>query len=89
MEEIAQRLALVREVEGLSQAEFAGRANINSNAWNNYERARKRISIDAAVRLSRTYNLTLDYIYLGDSSNLPYQLAAAIEAVRKQRNTRG
>jgi len=85
---IAERLALVREVEGLSQSEFAGRAGINGNAWNNYERARKRISIDAAIRLVEAYNLTLDYIYLGDASNLPYQLASALEAVKKQRDTR-
>lgn len=84
-ERIAERLALVREVYGLTQTEFSKRAGIAANAWNNYERARKRISIDAALRLVHVYHLTLDYIYLGDSSNLPYKLASAIEAVRKQR----
>lgn len=85
MERIAERLSLVREVNGLTQAEFARRAGIAANAWNNYERARKRISIEAAIRLVNTYDLTLDYIYLGDASNLPYRLAKALDAVREQR----
>lgn len=84
-DEIAQRLALVREVAGMNQVAFAQRAGIASNAWNNYERARKRISIDAAIALVATYQLTLDYIFLGDASNLPYKLATALEAVREAR----
>lgn len=79
---IAERLALVREVEGMTQADFSARAEINPNAWNNYERARKRISLEAAIKLCETYHLTLDYIYLGDASNLPYRLASALDAVR-------
>lgn len=84
-EKIAERLIIVREVSGLNQSEFSERAGIASNAWNNYERARKRINLEAAIALVNTYQLTLDYIYLGDASNLPYKLAAAIQAVRAAR----
>ena len=85
LEKIAERLTIVREVQGLTQTEFSSRAGINKNAWNNYERARKRINLEAAIRLVATFELTLDYIYLGDTSNLKYRLSAAIEAVRDQR----
>lgn len=84
-EKIGERLTIVREVTGLNQVEFAERARIAPNAWNNYERARKRIGLEAAIALVATYQLTLDYIYLGDASNLPYKLAAAIQAVRAAR----
>ena len=84
-ERIAERLRIVRQVEGLSQAEFAQRADIAPNAWNNYEKARKRISLDAAIRLCAEYGLTLDYIYFGDSGNLTYNLVNAIKAVEDRR----
>lgn len=87
-EKIAGRLSIVREVTGLTQTEFARRAGLGVAAWNNYEAARKRISIDAAIALCEVYKLTLDYIYVGDTSNLPYHLAAAIESVHKHRKTR-
>ena len=83
---IAQRLSIVRQASGLSQTEFARRAGLGTSAWNNYETARKRISLDAAIRICETYQLTLDYIYLGDASNIPYKLAQAIESIRAVRN---
>ena len=82
---IAARLSLVREAHGLTQTEFARRAGLGVSAWNNYESGRKRISIDAAIALCETYNLTLDYIYLGDASNLPHKLATAIDSVNNLR----
>lgn len=87
-ERIADRLSLVREVTGLTQTEFARRAGLGVSAWNNYETARKRISVDAAIALCETYSLTLDYVYLGDASNLPYHLASALQSVRDHRKTR-
>lgn len=84
---VAARLAMIREVVSLSQVEFAGRADILPNAWNNYERGRSRIGIEAAIRLVAVYQVTLDYIYLGDTSNLPYRMAHAIEALRQARGT--
>lgn len=85
---IGERLALLREVEGLSQAAFAERAGISYQAWNNWERGRARIGIDAAARLCAVYNVTLDYIYFGDPSALPYRLAHAIAALRSARDKR-
>lgn len=81
-DKVGARLALVREVLGLSQTQIAGQAGIAVNAWNNYETGRRRISIDAAIAVAREFRLTLDYIYVGDPSNLPHGLARAIEALQ-------
>lgn len=85
-EKVGSRLAIVREVLGLSQTQIAAQAGLAVNAWNNYETGRRRISVDAAISVAREFRLTLDYIYVGDTANLPHGLARAIEAVRTARN---
>jgi transcriptional regulator with XRE-family HTH domain len=75
---IAQRLIATREAFGLSQLEFAIRAGIPGNTYNQYERARSRPSLDFAVRLCEIYGLTLDWIYFGDIRGLRHDLAVSI-----------
>ncbi len=38
------------------------------------------------MKLCERYGLTLDYLYLGDPSGLPYKLHNDIRILRKQRN---
>lgn len=82
---IGKRLSLLENIEDMSQAALAKKAGIASNAWNNYVHGRKRIGIENAIRVVATYDLTLDYIYLGDSSNLPPHLQVAIASLMQQR----
>ena len=82
---IGKRLSLLEDIEGESQAALAKKAGIASNAWNNYVHGRKRIGIENAIRVVATYDLTLDYIYLGDSTNLPPHLQVAISGLTQQR----
>lgn len=82
---VGARLAIVREVLGLSQTQMAAQCGLAVNAWNNYETGRRRISVDAAIDVARTFRLTLDYIYVGDTSNLPHGLARAIDALQSAR----
>lgn len=84
-EKVGARLALVREVLGLSQTDMASRAGLAVNAWNNYETGRRRISVDAAIAVCAAFRLTLDYIYCGDASNLPHGLARALDALHTAR----
>jgi transcriptional regulator with XRE-family HTH domain len=79
---IAARLRLTRRVIGLGQYEFANRANIAGNTYNQYEQGKKRPTIENAMALCHEYGLTLDWIYAGDPGNLPYTLAKAIEALQ-------
>lgn len=89
MNAIGRRLALTRHVLGLQQNEFCERAKIAPNTYNQYERGKKRPTIDNAIRLVETYHLTLDWIYLGDPSGLRYETANAIKAARAARSTYG
>jgi transcriptional regulator with XRE-family HTH domain len=82
---IAERLRLTRRVTGLGQYEFAERAGIAGNTYNQYEQGKKRPTIENALHLVNTYKLTLDWIYAGDPSNLPYSLAKAIDALQNHR----
>lgn len=84
-EAVAERLELLRELIGMRQNEFASRAGIGANAWNNYVHCRSRISVDAAIKLVITYGVTLDFIFLGDASNMPYRLASGLDALRRAR----
>lgn len=71
LDAIAKRLRATREALGLSQIQLAKRADISPTAWNNYEQAIKRISIDNGLKLCRSTGVTLDWIYRGDKSGLP------------------
>lgn len=78
---VGRRLRLAREALRLTQAEFSARAGIASNTYGQYETGARMISPGRAIDLCDTYSLTLDWIYRGDPSNLPYKLAAAIKAL--------
>jgi transcriptional regulator with XRE-family HTH domain len=80
---IGNRLELTRRALGLAQGDFASRAGIARNAYNQYETGTNRPQLDAAFKLCDTYRLTLDWIYFGDASGLRFDLAEAIKAMRK------
>jgi transcriptional regulator with XRE-family HTH domain len=75
---IAARLIATRKAIGLRQAEYAERAGIPNNTYNQYEQAKGRPSLDFALKLRDTYGLTLDWIYDGDPSGLPWRVAHKI-----------
>lgn len=85
MAAIGRRLRLTRQALGLSQTEFAARAGIAKNALSQYESGKQRPSIDNAIALAETHRITLDWIYLGDNSNLRYEL---VEAMKKMSSLR-
>lgn len=78
LEAIARRLIATRLAFGLSQLEFAIRADVPGNTYNQYERAKSRPQLDYAVRICETYNVTLDWIYFGDPNSLPYDVGRRI-----------
>lgn len=78
---IAYRLKITRLAFGYTQA-FMGRlvgAKTHA-AWNNYERAIRRISVDHALRLCAVMGVTMDWIYRGNLSGLPPDVGTAIRA---------
>ena len=75
LDAIAARLRATREAFGLGQNEFARRAGIASNTYNQYEQAKNLPRLDFANQLCDTYGITLDWIYRGDTAGLPLQIA--------------
>jgi transcriptional regulator with XRE-family HTH domain len=71
IEAIAHRLRATRETTGLTQSQFADRAGIAQDTYNQWESAMGRPGLDEAMRLRAAYGVTLDWIYLGDASRLP------------------
>jgi transcriptional regulator with XRE-family HTH domain len=80
IQEIGDRLKLTREVKKLNQATWCKLVGIEQQAWNNYERGRKRISIDQALKVCRFAGVTLDWIYRGvPSASIPLELAMKVQ----------
>ena len=77
---IGRRLVATREAAGISQAELCRRADIKPNAYNQWEKGHGRPSLEHAVRLVRALGITLDWIYLGNLTGVPYGLALQITA---------
>ena len=88
MPAIGRRLELTRAVFGLAQNEFCVRAGIAQNTYNQYERGVRTPSLENAIALVKVYDLTLDWLFLGDPSGLRYDTADAIKALKIARTRR-
>jgi transcriptional regulator with XRE-family HTH domain len=92
MEEIGRRLRLIRIAFGyisgydreLEQKEIAQLCGINRQSWNNSEKGRARLGLDFAKLVRRRTGATLDYIFEGETANLPHRLAIEIERIEAQ-----
>lgn len=80
MRQIADRLERARHAFGLNQAAWCRRVGITPNAWNQYESAERRISLDQAIKLCDATGLTLEYIYRGQLAGMSNELATKIQA---------
>ena len=84
---VGGRLAITRQALGLTQTEFARRAGVAQNTYNQIEKGRKLPSVELAMALCDAHGLTLDWIFRDDPSNLRYQTADAIRALRAVSNS--
>lgn len=75
---IADRLRATRCALGLSQAELCQMAEIAPNTYNQWEKGRQGISVVGAIKLCNTFHLSLDWIFRGDISTLPFDLATKL-----------
>lgn len=80
--DVGRRLSLARRALGLQQQEFAARAGLSQPQYSQFETGKRRLTIEAAIKLCHAYSLTLDYLYLGEPSGLPHRLWLAINQIR-------
>lgn len=70
-EAVAARLKSIRLSLGLNKKEFAERADLTMQTYGPFENRKRELSLIAAKRLRKAYNLPLDFIYFGAISDLP------------------
>lgn len=76
-EDIAGRLRWHRDLEGLTQLEYARQIGVKRNTLNNWESGDYRLSLDGALALRKRYGLSLDFMYEGIDDALPMTLRRA------------
>jgi transcriptional regulator with XRE-family HTH domain len=82
--DIGRRLRLTRQAMGIeNQVDFGREAGLSQPHYNLFETGSRPLTLQAALKLCDRYNLTLDWLYRGDPSGLPYKLAKEINNVRK------
>jgi transcriptional regulator with XRE-family HTH domain len=83
--EIGKRLKLLRDALDKTQLQMAHLAGLTTpNAWTNYENGSRRIGLDYAFKLKMRIGASISYIYHGDMSDLPADLAEKINALMAQ-----
>lgn len=80
---VAKRLVATQKALGITPAELSRRAGIPPNQWTQFTdpKYKRRITMDAAYKLKDTFGITLEWIYDGDLSKLPHDIALELKAV--------
>jgi len=68
---IPGRLRELRAEAGLSQAELAAKIGSDARQVSRYENGKVAPSLEAAVRIAETFNITLDYLLIPDAPRRP------------------
>jgi transcriptional regulator with XRE-family HTH domain len=78
---IARRLYFSRTALGYdSQEQFAVGAGIARNTYNEYEKAKRPLTLESARRLQRRYGLTLEWLMDGVADRLPHGFVQKLQA---------
>lgn len=83
-EAIGARLELTRRAYELSQTQLCKQTGLSNSAYNNYEQGYRIPNLESALVLCEIYNLTLDWIYRGDTAGLPLKLADALRSLKQE-----
>ena len=73
-EAVGARLCRVREILGLNKRQFAERAGLTEQTYGPFENGKRPLSLDAAKKLRKTYDLTLEFMYFGKIDDLPHRI---------------
>lgn len=84
--DVGERLRLVRQVLDLGQGEFARRAKIEPNTYNQIELGIKMPSIETAIALCDAHKISLDWIFRGEPGDMSVRLFDGIRALMAARH---
>ncbi len=79
---VGERLRLVRRVLDMGQGDFARRANIEANTYNQIEQGTKMPSIETAIALCEAHRISLDWIFRGEPGDMSVRLFDGIRALQ-------
>ena len=75
---MGKRLRDTRVALGYTQSDFGKFIGIEANSLSSWESGKRIINPLAILRLHKTLKITPDWIYLGDSSGLPFGVVKKI-----------
>lgn len=58
----AEKLRVLREQKGLSQAEVARRLNLNRITYGQYEQGKRHPDYETLIKIADYYNVSIDYL---------------------------
>lgn len=77
LESLSGRIVALRRMMGWTPRQAYEACGINKTTWNNYETGSSRPTIDHAAAICDVFGVTLDFVYVGDTSGLsPTKLRA-------------
>ncbi len=74
-QDIGSRLHSIRYLTELNQKDFSSKCGFIPSKYNNWEKGERQIPVDKAIVITQIFGITLDYIYLGKTTALPFDLA--------------
>ena len=80
-ENMSERLLRLRVSLAGSQVEFCRQYGFTVSQWSNYENGRPVGKAAAMKLVRRIHGLTLDWIYLGNSSGLTMEMARRLDVL--------
>lgn len=73
-QDVGHRLSVIREAFGLKPSEAADLLGIDRSAWTRFEKGKRIIPYDKAFLLVDRFGVSLDYIILGRSDQLSFEV---------------
>lgn len=77
-EAVAARLKRVREILGLDKKTFAEKAGMTQQTYGPFENGVRDLSLEAAKKLRKAYDLPLEFLYFGKIDALPHRIATQL-----------
>lgn len=77
-EAVAARLKRAREVLGYDQKTFAEKAGLLPQTYGPFETGKRDLTLEAAKKIRKHHELTLEFMYFGKIADLPHRIAAKL-----------